>query len=148
MNDLRKKLLNRIQSGFPIVSRPYLALADEFGCSEADLIAEVRKLKEEGVIRRLGAAFASHKLGYSSTLVAMKAPQGRVDEVAAVINEYPNVTHNYLREHEYNIWFTLITPEKDDIERILKEISRKTGITEIKDLPASRLFKIRVQFKV
>ena len=103
-------------------------------------------LRENGVIRRIGAIFDSNRLGYRSTLCAIAVPPQRVEEVAALISGYPNVTHNYQREARYNVWFTLIAPSAGRIAEILAEIADHTGIDDILDLPAIRLFKIRVDF--
>jgi DNA-binding Lrp family transcriptional regulator len=146
LSDLDKQVLTRIQADFPIEPRPYAVLGEHVGADEADVLAAVDKLRAEGVIRRIGAIFDSHRLGYRSTLCAIAAPEDRVDEVAATISAYPNVTHNYLRVDRYNIWFTLIASSQERISAILREIAETTGIDDILDLPAIRLFKIRVEF--
>lgn len=146
LTDLDKRVLTEIQAGFPVLAKPYLALAELFGVDEADVLASVEKLRAENVIRRIGAIFDSHRLGYRSTLCAIAAPPERVEEVATLISAYPNVTHNYLREHRYNVWFTLIARSTERIEEILGEIAAKTGIDDILNLPAIRLFKIKVDF--
>ncbi len=146
LTGLQKQVLTRIQARFPIERHPYEVLAEAFGVSETDVLAAVEELRAGGVIRRIGAIFDSHRLGYRSTLCAAAAPPSRVDDVAAVVSSYPNVTHNYLREDRYNVWFTLIARSRERIEAILEEISAETGVTDILDLPAIRLFKIRVDF--
>ncbi len=143
---LDRQVLDRIQAAFPVTSRPFATLAKDLGESEADIIASVRGLKSAGVIRRVGAIFDSHRLGYKSTLCAIAVPEQRVEEVAALISEYPNVTHNYEREDRYNVWFTLIAHSPARVQAILDEIAEKTGIDDILDLPATRLFKIKVDF--
>ncbi len=146
LNDLDRRILSAIQGGFPITSRPYAQLADDFGCTEAEALASVAGMRTSGVIRRIGAIFDSARLGYRSTLCAIAVPPERVEEVAAVISAYPNVTHNYQREDRYNVWFTLIAPSAERISEILREIAGTTGIDDILDLPAIRLFKIKVDF--
>lgn len=146
LSDLDRRILSAIQGGFPVTSRPYAQLAQDFGCSEADALASVAGMRASGVIRRIGAIFDSARLGYRSTLCAIAAPPERIEEVAAVISAYPNVTHNYEREDRYNVWFTLIAPSQERITEILAEIAKKTGIDDILDLPAIRLFKIKVDF--
>src|SRR5450759_3093561 len=146
LNDLDRRILSAIQSGFPIVSRPYAELAEDFDYSETEAFASVAGMRASGVIRRIGAIFDSTRLGYRSTLCAIAAPAERVEEVAAVISAYPDVTHNYQREDRYNVWFTLIAPSQERIGEILREIAEKTGIDDILDLPAIRLFKIKVDF--
>ena len=147
MDDLDRDLLNTIQTDFPLDPRPYRVLGERLGIPEAEALARVQALAESGVIRRIGPSFDSRKLGHVSTLVAMKVPPDRLDEVAALISSYPQVTHNYGREHEYNLWFTLVCPSRGEIDRIASEISERTGIGDLHLLPAERMFKIRVEFE-
>lgn len=146
LTDLDRLVLDRIQASFPVASRPFATLAKDFDVTETDVLASVRSLKSSGVIRRIGAIFDSHRLGYKSTLCAIAVPEERIEEVAALISEYPNVTHNYEREDRYNVWFTLIAHSPARVQAILDEIAERTGIDDILDLPAIRLFKIKVDF--
>ena len=148
MDAINQKLLEIIQDGFPISSEPYKDLAISLGISEEEVIDRVRKLQELGVMRRLGAIFDSRKLGYKSTLCAIKVPEDQIEHVAEIINSYPGVTHNYLREHEYNMWFTLIAPSTEHIDKICNEIILQSGIDDLMQLPAKRFFKIKVKFSV
>jgi DNA-binding Lrp family transcriptional regulator len=106
----------------------------------------VERLKDSGIIRRIGASFSSRAVGFSSTLCAARVPRRKMRKFISVVNSYPGVTHNYEREGDYNIWFTLIAPSGKRINEILAEISQKTGITDILNLPASKIFKIAVDF--
>jgi DNA-binding Lrp family transcriptional regulator len=146
LSELDKRVLTEIQAGFPIVTRPYADLALQLGVAELDVFEAVRGLRAAGVIRRVGAIFDSARLGYRSTLCAIAAPPERIDAVAAVISAYPNVTHNYERQDRYSVWFTVIAESQARVEEILSEIAAQTGIDDILDLPAIRLFKIRVDF--
>ncbi len=148
MDSTDKRLINRVQSGFPIASRPYQQLGQELGIAEQEVISRLGQLKQRGIIRRLGAVFDSKKLGFSSTLVALKVPPARVDEVAAMINGYAGVTHNYLRQAQYNMWFTLIAESPKRLKQIIDQIKQQTGINEVLELPALRLFKIKVNFQL
>ena len=107
----------------------------------------MRALKARKIIRRLGANFQSAKLGFVSTLCAAKVPQDKMEAFVADVNAKPGVTHNYLREHDYNIWFTLISPSREEAQTTLDSITQCTGIP-ILNLPATRLFKIRVDFRM
>lgn len=147
MDSYDKQILDIIQSGFPLVPRPYEAVGHEVGLTGAEVLARVRKLRQQGVIRRMGANFQSQKLGWQSTLCAASVPEDRIDEFVAEVNRHDGVTHNYLRENDFNIWFTLIAPDMDAVETLLGSITEKTGI-KILNLPASRLFKIKVDFKM
>ena len=139
-------ILNEIQRNFPITHRPFLALARRLKLSEKEIIGRVQNLKDVGIIRRIGASFSARAVGFTSTLCAARVRGQKIDKFVAVVNTYPGVTHNYEREGDYNIWFTLIAPSRKKINQILAEISRKTGVKEILNLPASKTFKIAVDF--
>jgi len=148
LNATDKKILNRIQSDFPITRNPFATIAAELGLAEEDVLTRLTRLREQGLIRRIGGNFVPEKLGFVSTLCAAKVPADRIDQFAETVNRYPGVTHNYLRENNYNVWFTFIAPSREDIEQNLANISRETGVTEILNLPATRVFKIRAQFNL
>ena len=148
LDEIDKAILNRIQSDFPITSQPYLAVAKELGLTEQDVLERISRLKKEGVIRRIGGNFVPDKLGYVSTLCAARVPEDQIEQFAEIVNQYPGVTHNYRRDNSFNIWFTFIAPSMQEIEQNLEEISEKTGISEILNLPATRVFKIRAHFQV
>ncbi len=145
LNDADKKILDIIQSNFPLSSRPYKVIGDEIGMEEEEVLANVLNLKKQGIIRRLGANFQSKKLGFRSTLCAAKVPDDKLDLFIQEVNAKKGVTHNYLRKHEYNVWFTLIGLSWENVCETLADITAKTGI-EILNLPATKLFKIRVDF--
>jgi DNA-binding Lrp family transcriptional regulator len=146
MDKIDRMILNEIQKKFSITSRPYLSLARKLKVKEKEILERVQRLKEVGIVRRIGASFSAKSVGFSSTLCAAIVPKSKIDEFVAVVNTYPGVTHNYEREGEFNIWFTLIAPSRKRIEQILAQISRKTGIKDIIDLPAIKTFKISVDF--
>jgi DNA-binding Lrp family transcriptional regulator len=148
MDDVDRKILNAIQSDFPIVARPYRELGKSVNLSEEEVFERVKGLKKEGVIRRIGGNFHSRTLNFTSTLCAAKVPEERITRFVEVVNSYPGVTHNYLRNHEYNVWFTFIAPSTEEIENSLAEISEITGVKEVYSLPAVRIFKIKVDFEV
>jgi DNA-binding Lrp family transcriptional regulator len=148
LDDEDRAILNRIQSDFPITPRPYLAIAEALGLSEQAVIDRVRRLKQAGIIRRIGGNFVPGKLGYVSTLCAARVPPEKLGRFTAAVNRHPGVTHNYLRENAFNVWFTFIAPSREEIEASLRQISAETGITEILNLPATKVFKIRAQFDV
>ncbi|MBU2490163.1 MAG: AsnC family transcriptional regulator [Proteobacteria bacterium] len=148
LDDTDRSIINRIQSDFPAVARPYAVVADELSLDEATVIARVARLKEAGIIRRIGGNFAPDRLGFVSTLCAARVPGEKVDDFAQEVNRYPGVTHNYLREHAYNVWFTFIAETREEIVQNLADIRAATGITDILDLPATSVYKIRAEFKV
>ncbi len=146
LDDLDKAILNQIQSFFPITPRPYQAVGELLGLTEAEVVARVQRLVDDGVIRRIGANFNSRQLGYTSTLCAAHVPLDQIDRFIDVVNRYPGVTHNYLRRHHLNIWFTLIAESTDRISEILQEMAQQSGVAEIYSFPAKRIFKIQVDF--
>ncbi len=148
MDTIDRRLINRIQRNFPVCSRPFKVLAEELGIPEAEIISRLERLKSAKIIRRLGAVFDSQKLGFSSTLIAMRVPEERLDKVAGIVNQYRGVTHNYQRPAKYNMWFTVTAESPARLDEIIGEIKTKTGITDLLNLPALRLFKINVDFQL
>lgn len=145
MDAYDRKILDVIQSKFPISAHPYADVGEQVGLTEAEVLARVRALRQKGVIRRIGANFQSDKLGWQSTLCAARVPEDRIESFVAEVNRHPNVTHNYLRDHPYNVWFTYVGPSMEDVRKALAEIAMNTGISVL-NLPAERLFKIKVDF--
>lgn len=145
LDNTDKKILDIIQTNFPLSPRPYKVIGDEVGISEQEALEQVLNLKKQGIIRRLGANFQSKKFGFRSTLCAAKVPQDKLEMFIDTVNAQKGVTHNYLRNHAYNVWFTLIGPSWDSVCQTLADITEETGI-EILNLPATKLFKIRVDF--
>jgi DNA-binding Lrp family transcriptional regulator len=148
MDTIDKTILNRIQSDFPITSRPFRSIAEELELTEDEVLERISRLKEMGIIRRIGGNFVPNKLGYVSTLCAAKVPEDKIELFAEIVNRYPGVTHNYLRENTFNVWFTFIAPSMEEIEQNIEEIARESGISEILNLPATKVFKIKAQFDV
>ncbi len=142
-----RRILDVIQTDFPLEPRPYAVLGQRLGLSEEEVFARVRALRRRRIIRRLGANFQSAKLGFVSTLCAARVPEERLEAFIAAVNAEPGVTHNYLRDHAYNVWFTLISPSREASRAILDNLTRRTGVS-ILNLPATRLFKIRVDFRM
>jgi len=148
MDETDKNILNEIQSDFPISPRPYLDVGKRLGLTESAVIESVRRLKENGIIRRIGANFHSNRLNHVSTLCAAKVPEEKIEPFVKVVNRYKGVTHNYLRNGPYNVWFTFIAKDMAAIDEALEEISVKTGVPDILNLPAKKMFKIKVDFEV
>ena len=148
IDDINRSILNRIQSDFPLTPRPYQTIAEDLDLSEDDVLNRLQRLKKEGFIRRIGGNFVPEKLGFISTLCAARVPEDKIDSFAAIVNRYPGVTHNYQRNNEFNIWFTFIAPSMDEIYENLDRISLETGINDIINLPATKVFKIKAQFNL
>jgi DNA-binding Lrp family transcriptional regulator len=147
-DDIDKKILNRIQSDFPITHSPYRAVAEGLKLQEADVLERVSRMRKQGLIRRIGGNFVPEKLGYVSTLCAASVPQDKIQHFTDIVNQYPGVTHNYQRNNHFNIWFTFIASSREKIKINLQRIADETGIQEILNLPATRVFKIKAHFKL
>jgi DNA-binding Lrp family transcriptional regulator len=146
IDDVDRAILNRIQSDFPMTKRPFLSIAENLDLSESDVIKRLEQLKKKGIIRRIGGNFVPEKLGFVSTLCAAKVSEDKIEGFTRTVNRYPGVTHNYQRDNKYNIWFTFIAQSMDEIKGNLEDISRDTGVKEIINLPATKMYKIRAHF--
>ena len=145
VDNLDKEILNEIQWTFPLVNEPFVEIAKKFSISSEELKDRLVKLKHKGVLRQLSAIFDTRKLGYSSSLVAMEIEPNRLDYVAQQINRHPGVSHNYERNHEFNLWFTLAVPPGSSLEKELEKFSKLQGIKKVRMLPTLQLFKIGVK---
>ncbi len=143
-----RAILNRIQADFPIDPRPYLVVARELGITEKKVLQRVARLKKIGIIRRIGGNFVPGKLGFVSTLCAARVPSEKIELFARTVNRYPGVTHNYQRDNNFNVWFTFIAESMDAIDANLAQITAETGVKDILNMPATKVFKIRAQFDV
>ncbi len=146
MSELDKQLLNEFQRDFPLTSTPYADIAARIGVTEQEVIARLRQLRAAGVVGRVGAVIRPHSIG-TSVLAAMAVPAARLEQVAALVNGYPEVNHNYEREHRYNLWFVVTAADQDDIDAVLNDIQRRTGI-RVLALPMLESYHIDVGFKL
>lgn len=152
LSDTDKKILQRLQSNLPLVSRPFLELSKELNIEEDTIIERIKFMIENGYVRRLAPIINTQAMGREATLAAMKVPDDRLDEVSAIINGYSGVSHNYLRKGKnkdipYNIWFTMSAKDDEELHMRLKEIEDSTGLT-VRSLPTTKRFKIGVRFKI
>jgi len=143
---LDKKILNIVQYHFPLVSRPYEEIAMTLGITEQEVLQRLDNLKKEGIIKNIRGIFNYQQLGYSGLLCAAAVDPKDVNKAAEFINHYPGVTHNYLRNHYFNLWFTLITPSTSKAQAIIQEIKELAEVKDILEFPALNLFKIKVDF--
>lgn len=146
MDKLDKTILNRIQTRFPLTPRPFASIAQELGTTEKEVLTRVSRLKETGIIRRIGGNFVPGKVGFVSTLCTAQVPEEKVALFTRTVNRFPGVTHNYLRENSFNVWFTFIAPSMEVIRDNLARIAEKTGVKRILNLPATHVFKIKAKF--
>ncbi len=145
MDAVDRKILSLINDSIPLEERPFLSVAEQTGLSEDEVIERVRRLKEQGIIRRIGAVISPRALGWHSTLCAARIPEEKIPEYETVVNAFPEVTHNYVRSGDPNCWFTVIAPDEHRCSSIIRDIEERLGV-EVLDLPASRTFKIKVSF--
>lgn len=150
MNELDSQIISLLQKEFPLCEEPYKVLADKLQISTEQLWNKVTKMLDDGVIRRLGVSLDSRKLGFTSTLASVSVEPDQVERAAAIIGDFHQVTHSYLRKGRFNIWFTLIAADEDEIARILKQIqsSLKIDDSQLLNLPMKRLFKLDARFDV
>lgn len=143
---LARRLIDRFQRGLPLVPRPYAAMAAALGASEAEVLAALDELEATGVLVRVGATLTPHRAGWS-TLAAMAVPEARLEAVADLVSGYPEVNHNYEREHHFNLWFVVTAASRQRVEAVLAEIEARTGLAVL-DLPLERAFKLDLGFAV
>lgn len=131
MDATDKAIINRLHGGFPIAERPFAIVAAEVGIAEANLIARIAAMREDGRLSRFGPLFDAKAMGGAFTLCAMTVPKERFEEVAAIVNGRHEVAHNYAREHELNMWFVLATETPQAIAQVIAEIEAATGLTVV-----------------
>lgn len=145
-----KKILNAIQGRFPLEEKPFETIGNKAGCSEEEAIARVVKLKQNRVIRQISAIFDTRALGYSSTLVAASIPKDNEEAGALKLNEHPGVSHNYRRNHKFNVWYTVtIAPDSLlGLEKTVAVLHKICGAESTRILPTLKLFKIGVNLNI
>ncbi len=135
-------LLNKLQQEIPLAVRPYRLLGEKVGLTEEAVLEAMRALKAQRILRQCSAIFDTRSIGYRSSLVAVKAPPARLEEVANVLNEHPGISHNYARNHTFNIWFTIAAPEASALEAHIEVLKKKCNVDSMRLLPTLKLFKI------
>jgi len=147
MTDLH--ILDTLQDDIPLVTRPFAAIAQRLGIPKQVLLDRLKRLQEEGIVRGISPILESRHMGlFAATLIALHVPEERVHEIAAIISSYPEVSHNFRRDHYYALWFTLSGKNEEAIQRVLAEILQRTGIqdTDVLNLPTVRKLKVDVRF--
>ena len=144
---MKQEVLSRIQKKFPLVEKPFAVIAEELGITEDEVLEILRQEKEANIIRQTSAIFDTKRLGYKSSLVAFKIDESKIDDAVAIINAHPGVSHNYERNHEFNIWFTMaVAPDsKLGLERTIEILAELTEAEDYIMLPTLKLFKINVK---
>ena len=142
-------ILDALQDDIPLVSRPFAAIAQRLGIPEQVLLDRLKRLQDEGIVRGISPILESRRMGLSAaTLIALHLPEERIHEIAAIISRYPEVSHNFRRDHYYALWFTLSGKNEEDMQRVLTEILIRTGIPDkdVLNLPTVRKLKVDVRF--
>lgn len=143
-----KALLNELQKDFPVEAHPFAIIAQRLGSDEDAVLQRLKELRANGYLRHVGAFFNSPAMGYGGTLIALCVAPAQLAAVAAAVNRHNGVTHNYEREGEYNLWFTLLTPSPEKKAAMLDEVRSLPGVERVLDLVAEKTYKIRVQFNL
>jgi DNA-binding Lrp family transcriptional regulator len=147
VNEFEKVLLNRIQCSFPVAEIPFQLLAEEFNTDEKEIILTIRRLKNKlNVIRTISAIFNPSKLGYVSTLIALQVDESQINSIAEKINKFPTVSHNYLRDNRFNIWFTFAAKSKQELENVINSFCQHNKIKKFLILPSIKTFKLNTIF--
>lgn len=146
MDAADRAIINALQGGFPLSRRPFAEVADRLGLAEDDLIARIRAMRESGVLTRFGPMYNADRFGGHNTLVAMAVPVDRFEQVAATVNSFPEVAHNYARDHALNMWFVVAAESRARVDEVLAAISERTGL-EVYDMPKIREFHVGLRFE-
>jgi DNA-binding Lrp family transcriptional regulator len=147
MDSLDRRIINELQGGFPVCERPFREVAERLGTSESELITRLRCMLDDGLLTRFGPLFHAEQLGGALSLCAMKVPPERFDTVAEQVNAFPQVAHNYQRDHAMNMWFVLATGSAEELEQTIREIEGETGL-EVFNLPKQEEFYVGLHFQV
>jgi DNA-binding Lrp family transcriptional regulator len=141
-----QRLLDEFQHGFPLEPRPYAHIAQQLGISEAAVLDSLQRLQAQGAVSRVGPVLQPNRIG-ASTLAALAVPAAQLEQIAALVSEYPEVNHNYQREHHYNLWFVVTAPDRARLDTILADITARSGF-EVLDLPMLEDYFIDLGFRL
>lgn len=147
MNELERTVINGLQGGFPICERPFLAAAERLGISEDELIDTLRSLLDQGVLSRFGPLYHAERLGGALSLAALKVPEADFDRVAEQVNAFPEVAHNYARDHALNMWFVLATEKPERKAEVIRAIEAETGLP-VHDMPKITEYFVGLRLEV
>ncbi len=146
MDEIDKRIINALQDGFPICAAPYRQVAAQLGLSEQELIDRLKALLDNGSLTRFGPLYNAEQMGGALTLAAVKAPIERFDEIADIINAFPEVAHNYARNHELNMWFVIATETPEQIQQTITAIERQTGLS-VYNMPKNKEYFVNLKLE-
>lgn len=147
MDNIDKQLVNHLQDGFPVTPRPFLTVAEELGLEESEVMQRVQTLLDDGILSRFGPMFQAERLGGGLTLAAMKVRLEDYEKVTEQVNAFPEVAHNYQREHELNMWFVLATETPEGIEETIQRMEEVTGY-KVYNMPKQEEFYVGLRFEL
>ncbi len=147
MDDIDRRIINELQGGFPVCERPFMESAQQLGITESELITRLRCMLDDGLLTRFGPLFNAEQMGGALSLCAMQVPPERFDEVAEQVNAFPEVAHNYQRDHAMNMWFVLATETPEALQETIERIEKLTGLP-VFNLPKQKEFYVGLHFKV
>lgn len=147
MDEIDRAIINTMQGELPVCERPFLEAAQHIGIGEDELLARLARLRESGVLTRIGPMFQIEKMGGAFTLAALRAPQSEFEQVAEKVNALPQIAHNYARDHDLNMWFVIATETPGEIEEVIRRIEHETGC-EVFNFPKSREYFVEMKLKV
>lgn len=147
MDELDRKIINLLQVGFPLTEQPFLDVANELGIEENELLTRLENLLNEKILSRFGPMYDAQKLGGAFSLVAVRVPESDFDKVTEIVNSFPEVAHNYQRDHELNMWYVLATQSPEDIDKVNAEIEKKIGM-KVFNMPKLDEYYIGLQLPV
>ena len=147
MDELDRTIINHLQGGFPICDFPYAEAAAKLGISETELLSRLEKLLQQGILSRFGPLYHAERLGGAITLAALRVPPVDFDRIAAIVNHFPEVAHNYAREHEWNMWFVLATETPERIAQVIAAIETQTGL-KVYNFPKQAEYYVGLKFEV
>ncbi len=146
LTQVERKILDAIQQDFPVCPKPFVEIGERVGCTTEEAYDAVSRLRDSGIIRRIGGSYVPAKLGYVSALIAARVDADRIEDAADCASSFPEVTHNYERQADYNLWFTVIAENEERLDYILNEIRVRDGVHDVQALPATETFKLKVEF--
>lgn len=146
MDETDRRIVNALQSSFPVAERPFAVAAESLGLTEVDLLHRIRRLREEGWLTRFGPMFDADRLGGATALAAIAVPEDDFDRVAALVNAHPQVAHNYAREHALNMWFVVAGEREEEIDAVVAAIEASTGL-RVYAMPKEREFFVEAWFE-
>ncbi len=147
MDDLDRRIINQLQGGFPVSDRPYRDAARKLGSSESELITRIRCMLDDGLLTRFGPLFHAERMGGALSLCALKVPDERFEEVMEIVNSFPEVAHNYQREHEMNMWFVLATETPEQLDEMIHRIEKYTGL-DVYNFPKQAEYYVGLNLQV